>query len=152
MQKHTMAGILFFSSLLIFSGCGKDDPEKIAEKDREKILEYIAEEGLDAQEHESGIFYVIEIEGAGGHPTANSRVKINYTGKLLDGDVFDSNYGASMNLYSTIQGWQIGIPLFKKGGKGILIIPSGLGYGQYPQMGIPANSILVFDIELVDYY
>jgi FKBP-type peptidyl-prolyl cis-trans isomerase FkpA len=146
-----LPGMIFFA-VLVFAGCGKDDPEKIAEKDREKILEYISENGLDAQEHESGVFYVIEAEGSGNHPTATSVVKLNYTGKLLDGKVFDSNWGSTMSLRNTIQGWQYGIPMFKKGGKGILLIPSGLGYGQWPTGSIPANSVLVFDIELIDFY
>lgn len=143
--------ILLFAVLLLV-GCGKDDPERIAEKDRQKILEYISKNDLDAQEHESGVFYVIEVEGSGNHPTENSTVKLNYTGMLLDGKVFDSNWGSTMYLRNTIQGWQYGIPMFKKGGKGILLIPSGLGYGQWPTGSIPANSVLVFEIELIDFF
>ncbi len=138
--------------VLLLAGCGKDDPERIAEKDRQTILEYISEHGLDAQEHESGVFYVIEREGSGGHPTASSVVKLNYTGKLLDGKVFDSGFGSSLRLMNTIQGWQYGIPMFKKGGEGLLLIPSGLGYGQWPTGSIPANSVLIFEIELIDYF
>ena len=55
----------------------------------------------------------------------------------------------SFNLLELIQGWQKGLPLVKKGGKIKLIIPPSLGYGATPQQGIPANSVLVFDIELV---
>jgi FKBP-type peptidyl-prolyl cis-trans isomerase FkpA len=146
--------IIGLLAVLLLAGCGKDDPERIAEKDREKILEYINEHGLNAQEHESGVFYVIEKEGSGGHPTANSVVKLNYTGKLLDDEekVFDSGFGSTLRLMNTIQGWQHGIPMFKKGGEGLLFIPSGLGYGQWPTGSIPANSILIFEIELIDFY
>lgn len=137
--------------LFVWAACGKDDPEKIAERDREKILKYIRENDIDAIEHESGVFYQITREGTGAHPTINSMVKITYTGKLLDGKVFDSGYSWSTYLRNTILGWQIGIPLFKRGGAGILIVPSGLGYGEWPRANIPGNSVLVFEIELEDF-
>lgn len=148
-SNQIVVGLL---AVFVLAGCGRDDPERIAERDREKIIEYINEHGLNAQEHESGVFYVIELEGSGGHPNANSVVKLNYTGKLLDGKVFDSGYGSTMRLMNTIQGWQHGIPMFRKGGKGMLLIPSGLGYGQWPTGSIPANSVLIFEIELIDYF
>ena len=137
--------------LLISVACGKDDPDRIAEKDREKILDYIQENDIDAIEHDSGVFYQITREGSGGHPTRNSMVRISYTGTLLNGKVFDSRNSWSTYLYNTILGWQYGIPLFKRGGAGILIVPSGLGYGEWPRMNIPAHSILIFEIELEDF-
>lgn len=134
---------------LAFSSCGSDDPDKIAARDREKILKYISDNDLEAQEHTSGLFYVIEREGNGTRPSLNSLVNIDYTGKLLGGKVFDS--GIYYNyLGSSIQGWQLGIPLFRVGGKGKLIIPSALGYGPYATGKIPANSCLVFEVEIID--
>ena len=53
-------------------------------------------------------------------------------------------------LSGVIQGWQEGIPLFKEGGSGILLIPSALGYGSQSVGSIPANSVLIFDINLID--
>jgi FKBP-type peptidyl-prolyl cis-trans isomerase FkpA len=136
---------------LAFSSCRKDDPEVQAAKDRKKILEYIADNSLDAHEHESGIFYVIHTPGTGGNPTINSRVRIKYKGYLLNGDVFDSSSNLEITLKQTILGWQHGIPLFKRGGTGMLLIPSGLGYGPWARPRIPANSVLIFDIELIDF-
>ena len=136
---------------LFLLGCGKDDPERILAKDREKILKYIADNNLNAQEHSTGIFYVIETQGSGSFPRANSVVVINYTGYLLNGKVFDSNHEIALSLSHTILGWQYGIPLFQRGSKGKLLIPSGLGYGEFPRPGIPANSVLIFDIELIDF-
>jgi len=136
---------------LLMSSCGKDDPEKIAAKDREKILEYIRKNEIDAAEHESGIFYYIEEQVSDQYPQSYSNVHIRYTGKLLNGKVFDGPNRTSLSLRTTILGWQYGIPLFSKGSKGKLLIPSGLGYGEYPQMGIPANSVLIFDIEIIDF-
>ena len=143
--------MLLGSSLLMFSSCGKDDPEKIAKKDREKILKYLADNDLEAIEHDSGLFYIIQNEGSGSNPTRTSYINITYTGTLLNGKVFDVGYEYRTYLYNTVLGWQIGIPLFKRGGKGMLFIPSGMAYGEYPRMGIPANSVLVFEIELIDF-
>ncbi|MEI6409778.1 MAG: FKBP-type peptidyl-prolyl cis-trans isomerase [Bacteroidota bacterium] len=58
---------------------------------------------------------------------------------------------ATFPLSSLIKGWQEGIPLLKKGGKGTFFIPSALGYGSQDQGAIPANSVLIFEITLVDY-
>lgn len=143
--------IVFFSVAILFTACGKDSPEKILAKDKEKIVEYLKDKGLEATEHESGVFYLIEKEGSGGKPTVASYINITYKGYLLNGKVFDGGNESRMYLYNTILGWQVGIPLFKKGSTGKLFIPSGLGYGEYPRSGIPANSVLIFDIELIDY-
>ncbi|MFO7977910.1 MAG: FKBP-type peptidyl-prolyl cis-trans isomerase [Bacteroidales bacterium] len=140
--------------IILFVGlasCQKDPNENQAIKDREKILEYLADNDLEAQEHESGLFYIIENEGVGNHPSSNSVVLISYKGYFLDEEIFDARENARMELNQTIQGWGIGIPLFKKGGNGILFIPSALGYGPYGSMGIPGNSVLIFEVELIEY-
>lgn len=147
--------LLLLSVFIFFPSCEKEDPDAIAERDRKKILEYISENELEdvAIEHESGLFYVIENPGTGSHPTMSSILRMRYTGKLLDdGKVFDTADGALIQLGNTIRGWQIGIPLFKNGGKGILLVPSALGYGQYPPYGgsIPRNACLVFEFEIID--
>lgn len=133
--------------------CGTDDPERIAEKDREKILDYISENNLEnVIEHESGLFYIIEREGNGNRfPGDNSDVKVSYEGYYLeDKQMFDQNSGTYINLGSMIRGWQIGIPMMSNGARAILLIPSGLGYGQYPPYGIRRNACLVFEVELID--
>ena len=76
---------------------------------------------------------------------------MKYNGTLLDGTKFDGNDNFNYPLSSLIPGWQEGIPYFGKGGKGILLIPPHLGYGDRPNGDIPANSILRFDIELFDF-
>ena len=104
---------------------------------------------------EDGIYYVMEEEGSGQSPTISDRVSVHYRGTLLDGKQFDSSYdrgqAAEFPLAGVIEGWQKGIPLFKMGGKGKLIIPSALAYGERAiGNDIPANSILFFDIELLN--
>ncbi|MEM9935210.1 MAG: FKBP-type peptidyl-prolyl cis-trans isomerase [Bacteroidota bacterium] len=152
--------VLFVLSLCIIS-CDEEeafDPEQQAATDRELILDYIRENNLNAQEDSSGVFYVIDSPGSISRPEITSTVTINYRGVLLNGEEFDSTYDEdgvgtpiALLLASTIQGWQIGIPKFKKGGKGMLLIPSGYAYGRTARGNIPSNSVLVFEgLELID--
>jgi FKBP-type peptidyl-prolyl cis-trans isomerase len=141
--------IIAFLSLIAFS-CEK---ESQSEKDEQEIQNYLSSNSLTAEKHSSGMYYIIEDEGYGNHPSIYASVKILYKGMLTDGTVFDETEADTpiwLDLISVIEGWQIGIPLFKKGGKGILLIPSALGYGSKSQGDIPANSVLIFEIELVD--
>lgn len=123
------------------------------------IEQYIADNALDATPATEGLYVVIDDPGAGQNPTINSTVRVKYDGKfielnaqnqLVDGDSFDvsSESGATFPLANVIRGWQLGIPLFKTGGVGKLIIPSGLAYGASGSGSIPPNSVLVFDVEL----
>lgn len=133
-------------SILSFS-CNKDEDKTIEE--------YLAENNLNAQKHESGLYYIIEKVGVGEHPKVSNVVTMDYIGYYTDGEKFDSSYDRGKPLVyplnQLIRGWQIGVPLLKKGGKGKLIIPSNLGYGSHPTNGIRDNAILVFDIELIDF-
>ena len=115
------------------------------------IQEYLAENNITAENHSSGLYYRITEEGNGRHPNATSYVKVNYKGYLTDGSVFDQNSGVEFTLNGVIQGWQIGIPLISKGGSGQLFIPSYLAYGRQPRPGIPANSVLIFEVDLLDF-
>ena len=128
-----------------------EEPEMTKE---EELLAYIDEKGWDAQKHESGLYYVVDEPGEGEErPGLMDEVTIHYQGYLLDGYKFDGTEGApaSFPLYQLISGWQIGIPLFGKGGKGKLIIPSDLGYGDRDNRDIPGGSTLMFEIELIDW-
>ncbi|WBM73344.1 FKBP-type peptidyl-prolyl cis-trans isomerase [Saprospira grandis] len=128
--------------------------EKQSEKDREKILNYIEDNNLNAQEGEDGLFYVIEVEGTGDTASIADDVKVHYEGFLLNGDKFDSSIDrgtpATFPLANVIKGWQLGIPKFKEGGSGKLLIPSALGYGATGTSSIPANSVLIFDVEVIE--
>lgn len=102
-----------------------------------------------AKKDDSGIYYVITKEGTGIHATASSSVTVNYKGMLLDGTEFDAGDNVTFALSSVIEGWKIGIPLFKEGSKGTLYIPSKLAYGKKKSGDIPKNSVLIFDIGLI---
>lgn len=139
---------------IFFSSCESKE-DKQAEVDRQKILDYLKENDLEAQETASGLFYIIENPGTGTHPDIYSKVTVRYTGYYLNGVVFESNEGgqaSSFQLQEVIRGWREGIPLFKKGGIGTLLVPSGMAYGpNSAQRGIPNNSVLIFDIRLIEF-
>ena len=147
-----------------------DKARQQLEKEIPVIEEYLQKHGLQAKKTPEGLYYVIVEEGAGPHPAAGQIVRVNYTGKLLDGTVFDTSnkddaleagiytprkpyepFRFRLGANQVIKGWDLGIPLLRPGGKAVLIIPSALAYGSR-QMGklIKPNSVLVFDVELVE--
>lgn len=145
--------LLFGLLAVLFTACEKDDNDQ-DELDDQIIQDYLNQNNIDAVAHESGMYYVIDEVGTGGHPDASSMVEVLYVGSLTNGNVFDETSGnspVSFPLQNLIEGWQIGIPLLQKGGSGTFIIPSRLGYGSMAHYGIPANSVLVFDITLVGF-
>ena len=96
------------------------------------------------------LYYIVEEEGNGTYPNLSAIVEVNYKGTLLDGTVFDEGTVSNYPLYVYINGWQEGIRLFSEGGRGTLFVPSKLGYGTTSSTTIPANSVLIFEIELVN--
>ncbi len=137
-----------FLFLIALIGCKKD----INQIDQQVIEQYILENNLVAESTTSGLHYIIDNQGSGEKPNIYSTVTIAYTGKLTDGEIFDqsSSTGATFPLYNLIQGWQEGIPLFNEGGSGTLLIPSSLGYGSQEVGNIPKNSVLIFEINLIE--
>jgi hypothetical protein len=95
-----------------------------------------------------------ENQGNGGTCNSFSTVRVSYKGYLTDGSVFDESAveGVSFGLQQVIKGWTEGIPYFKEGGNGKLLIPSALGYGKQGTSGIPANSVLIFDVKLLEIH
>lgn len=146
---------LFFSFLVLVvclaTGC---DDETQFQKDRNAILEYLAANNVDAEGTQSGLFYRIETPGGDTGPNINSFVEIKYKGELTDGTVFDETpegQTVEFELFRLIRGWQLGLPLIGRGGKIHLYVPSSLGYGGSRVGSIPPNSILIFEIELIDF-
>jgi len=102
----------------------------------------------------SGLQYQVLQAGTGKSPKANSKVKVNYEGRLLDGTVFDSsiarNHPVEFQLSQVIQGWTEGVQTMKEGGKTRFFIPANLAYGDVGSGdAIGPNSVLIFDIELL---
>ena len=147
---------LLFLTLGIFPGCVPDpvSDEEIFKQDVKEIEEYLDAHSLTAQVTATGLYYIIEEEGTGGHPSASSNVTVRYKGYLLDGTVFDETSGsatATFTLGNLIPGWKEGIPLLQKGGKGKFFLPSKLAYGRGGSGSIPPNTPIAFDIELVNF-
>lgn len=140
--------------MLVLSSCLKDTSctPKTAASEKSTMLSYATASGITATEHSSGLMYEIIAAGAGQTPTLTSTVSVRYTGKLLNGTIFDSVTGTpiSFQLGQVIAGWQLGLPLIQEGGTIKLIIPSSLAYGCSSVGSIPANSILFFEVQLVD--
>jgi len=148
-----MKRILLFLLVAVTSiHCNKDEDENQSEIDDEIILKYIADNELDAINIGLGLYFVDEETGTGENPNPSSTVRVAYSGYFTDGQVFDESNsdGITFGLNQVIQGWTMGIPFFKEGGRGKLLIPSELAYGSSPRSGIPANSVLIFDIHLID--
>jgi FKBP-type peptidyl-prolyl cis-trans isomerase len=102
----------------------------------------------------SGLQYKIITEGEGAKPKDSDTVVVHYKGTLIDGTEFDSSYKrnqpAEFPLKAVIPGWTEGLQLLKKGGKANLFIPPELAYGERGRPSIPANSALIFEVELLD--
>lgn len=158
--KFNTLSTLAILTLFISLGCEKNDPvieppvvsqEIQAQIDDSLIIEYINKNDLSFTKHSSGIYYHILNEGNTTKPSTSSLVSVMYKGELTNGTVFDETNGRMVEFYlnQLILGWQYGIPLIGEGGEIKLILPSSLGYGTRAVGSIPANSILIFNIELV---
>ncbi|MBL4653215.1 MAG: FKBP-type peptidyl-prolyl cis-trans isomerase [Flavobacteriales bacterium] len=149
-MKHLLFSLVV---LLTITSCKKEESVDQPKIDEDIIAQYIADNNLDATATGTGLYYVIDSVGAGAKPSSQSTVTVAYKGYLTDGSVFDesSASGATFGLNSVIEGWKEGIPLYSVGGSGILLIPSALGYGGQSQGDIPANSVLIFEVSLIDF-
>ncbi len=142
----------------------KETAEKAAKQtqnDDKELQDYFAKNNLKPTKTASGLYYTISKEGTGAAITAGQMVSMNYTGKLLNGTTFDSNLDSAFHhkqafefpvgTHQVIPGWDEGVMLLKKGAKATFYVVSSLAYGDRPAGPlVPANSILIFDVEVVD--
>ena len=145
-----------------FSGCmkSKDCPYKVNDvvapaSEQQQIEAYLSANNLTATKHASGFYFQVVTPGSAKTPQLCSTISVGYSGRLTNGTVFDSQNLISFELGGAIEGWKKGIPLIQKGGRIKLYIPPSLGYGAYDVKDngvvvIPANSMLIFDVELFD--
>lgn len=131
-------------------------PEETA-KAAEALSSFLSKNKVVAEPMESGLYYVVIQEGNGEKPQIGNMVTMHYTGKLLDGTVFDSSverdqpFSFPLGVGRVIPGWDEGVQLMSKGEKGVLYIPYYLAYGERDMGEIPSFSNLVFEVELVDF-
>jgi FKBP-type peptidyl-prolyl cis-trans isomerase len=122
------------------------------------IAQYLKDHNITAKPTATGLYYIEKVKGKGARAMAGKKVKVQYTGKLFNGKVFDSSvdkkpstpYEFTLGQGQVIPGWDEGIALMNAGGKATLIVPSKLAYGERGAgSDIPAYTPLVFDVELV---
>ena len=120
--------------------------------DKSEILKAIQSGKLDTTGSANGVYYKILKEGNGNRVSLADTLVVNYKGTLLNGVVFDETKEkpAIFPLKRLIKGWQTGLPFCTEGGKIRVIIPSALGYTTRNLGSIPPNSVLVFDVEVVE--
>lgn len=174
-MKSNLLFILLITSISVLSfGCGGEDCEEslnipssfnqtVLDDNINTIENYLQTNGLTAQKTASNLYYIINEPGESNDngvvatPDLCSTVTANYKGYLPDGTIFDQGTSISFELTRVITGWQEGIPLLGRGGDGVLLIPSYLAYGMAGTSanangpGIPGNSVIIFDVELVDF-
>lgn len=136
-------------------------------KEDKELKAYFAKKNISPTKTASGLYYSISEQGTGDQAIVGDSVTMNYTGALLDGTKFDSNedtafhhvmpFNFVLGRGQVIKGWDEGVALLKKGAKATFYIPSPMAYGPQARpggganpKGIPANSILVFDVQLVN--
>lgn len=134
----------------------KAEAAKMADVNKAAGEEFLAKNGARAEVKTlpSGLQYEVITEGNGAQPTAADQVEVHYTGRLIDGTVFDSSVDrgvpATFGVTQVIPGWVEALQLMKAGSKWRLFIPSALAYG--PQGAGPVigpNATLIFDVELL---
>ncbi|MCL2180602.1 MAG: peptidylprolyl isomerase [Treponema sp.] len=132
--------------------------ERDSQNQRQRSIDQIAADYPNAQRTASGIYYIIQRQGTGNQPARGNNVSVHYTGRLLNGTVFDSsaNRGRPIEFAAgtgrVIQGWDEIVLQMRAGEKRLVIIPPELGYGDRAVGGvIPANSFLVFEMELISF-
>lgn len=157
---------------LAFNSCIKKSDDctytelniKAPEAEVTKIEEYLDSKNLTATKDNAGFYYIIQDTGTGKSPDVCSIISVKYTGTLANDSIFDKTTGdpANFRLGQLIAGWQKGLPHIKVGGKMKLFIPPSLGYGYQDVtrpdnqgntiVVVPANSMLIFDLELVSVH
>ena len=120
----------------------------------EQFLEKNKKDRDDINETPTGLQYRVINEGSGDRPNKTDRVKVHYIGRLIDGSVFDSSIErgepTEFGLNQVIKGWTEGLQLMKVGAKYEFFIHPKIAYGARPRPTIPANSVLIFEVELLD--
>lgn len=127
---------------------------KVAENE---LHNYLKENNIVVNPTETGLYYVKTKDGNGERPQPGTMVEVHYTGRLLDGTVFDSSVNRDepfqfvVGIGQVIPGWDEGLMMMSKGEKGVLYIPYYLAYGDRNAGAIPPFSNLIFEVELIDF-
>ncbi len=152
--------LLAFVTAVALTGCAPKEPpapavpeKSVAEQRRENWFGAELAKKPGIQWRDSGLGIEVITPGEGTAPTRTDKVRVHYTGRLLDGKVFDSSVKrgkpADFVVQQLITGWAAAMPALKPGGKAVFYIPPHLGYGGIRAGDIPPNSAPVFEVELI---
>ncbi len=159
MTKTILSSLLLLCSVFFATTAFAQDQAKI---DDDILTAYFKKNKIKATKTASGLYYVIHKKGEGETAKKGAKVGMNYLGRFLDGKKFDGNIDENyvpvegrqvlsfnVGVGMVIKGWDEGILLLSKGARATLYIPSHLAYGPAGRPGIPPNSILMFDVEMI---
>lgn len=150
---------LVLLAIVLFSACERDEVFDDAEQlaiDIALIEEYLAENNIVADTLPSGIRIAIQDEGTGSKPEFGSSIFLHYRGYFLDGTQFDTSldnpspWEVVLGRGDVIRGWTLALPELAEGSNATIYIPSGLAYGNLRRLNIPPNSVLIFDLNILD--
>ncbi|MBT2558675.1 FKBP-type peptidyl-prolyl cis-trans isomerase [Hymenobacter sp. ISL-91] len=158
--RFSLLPFFLLTLLLALGACKKDDKNEPApdftERDEQLITQYIQANNLTGFVRDTTMFVSVTQAGTGALPKKGQTIIVKYKGTTLDGQVFDETKESTIGFPfvlgagQVIKGWDRAFKQFNKGTKAILLIPSGLAYGNTATGSIPANSVLRFDVEVVN--
>lgn len=137
-----------FMALFIIAACSDS-----SESEQADIENYLNNLGWIATDT-AGVYVVVENPGSADRPTESSIVEMAYTARYLDDSVFDESppeQTIKIKLSTAINGLKFGLSKFGKGGKGTIIVPSALGYGNNPPFGVRKDAVLVYTVHVVNF-
>lgn len=156
LRRNVKTVLLLLVAVIMLSIVSCDPAKKYEKEETAKIENYLnSNQNLSFVLKTSGLYYYEVQAGTGRAAVTNDTAYVKYTGKFLDGTVFDTNVGKPDSLIFPVDnGWMIygfdeGITLMKEGGKAIILVPSKLGYGPAGRYIIPGYTPLLYDVELV---
>ncbi|NBX80144.1 MAG: hypothetical protein EBQ94_07150 [Flavobacteriales bacterium] len=142
--------LFFFATTLLFASCQTYSEQQIESFDKE-IQKYIKKKKLDLDASPSGLYFKVTKEGQGKFINYTDSVSITYTGKLLNGRIFDyTKTPRKFAVRELLIGWKEALLSCKKNSEVIMIIPPQLGYGDHKLDDIPQNSVLYFEMKVLD--
>jgi FKBP-type peptidyl-prolyl cis-trans isomerase len=155
-MKHA-PGLLSIGLVLLLAGCGPKEPPAAPEPDEDAVQREkwfgVAAKAPDITWRSSGLGIRILAPGAGAVPSPSDTIRVHYVGRLKDGRVFDDSHPrgkpSDFVVNRLIPGWAAAMPVLKPGGRAEFYIPPVLGYGNRQTGDIPANSGLIFEVELI---
>ncbi|RFP65689.1 hypothetical protein D0N36_07065 [Hymenobacter lapidiphilus] len=158
--RHSLLPFFLLTLLFAFGACKKGEDSEpatdFAARDEQLITDYIQANNLTGFVRDTTMFVFITKAGTGGLPAKGKTIIVKYKGSTLDGNVFDQTKESTIGFPfvlgagQVIPGWDRAFQKFNKGTQAILLIPSGLAYKGSATGSIPPNSVLRFDVEVVN--